>query len=130
MSNQKQTPLDVWATVPFSDSSEMQEAIRDPRYSSYVYPNRYREAVEAKIGISEGVGTDSIRIGTVEQSIQVDTSEAGAEQLRKQAEAQRAFGEAMGDSPMALPPATPEPRKQTTPRVSPVHEGTETGPGY
>src|SRR6266487_2983653 len=116
-----QTPLDVWATVPFGDSSEMQEAIRDPRYASYVYPNRYREAVEAKIGLSEGVGTDDTRSITPEgfRSTYLNTEAivdgSVAEQQRA---AQAADLEAFksGHGPMAVAPAAPaSPQKPTQP---------------
>src|SRR6266566_1595927 len=129
----QQTPLDVWASVPFSDSTEMQDAIRDPRYSSYVYPNRYREAVEAKIGISEGVGTDNAQSITPEgfrstylntESI-VDGSVA-EEQRAAQAADLEAFKNSHG--PMATAPAAPAaPQKPTQPNP---HDHRETGRGY
>ena len=109
MSNQPQTSLDVWAAIPFSDSSELVAAMSDPRYkNNTVHPNRFVEAVERKLALSEGVGTDSVRVGDVEQSIQVDTTAAGEErmeQLRKEAEDRRSFGDAMGNGLMVLPPA-------------------------
>src|SRR6266704_2009230 len=128
-----QTPLDVWATVRFGDSSEMQEAIRDPRYASYVYPNRYREAVEAKIGLSEGVGTDDTRSITPEgfrstflntESI-VDGSVA-EQQRAAQAADLEAFKSSHG--PMAVQPLVAP--KPTTPTQPNPHSHTETGRGF
>ena len=81
----------------------------DARYkNNTVHPNLFVAAVERKLALSQGVGTDSIRIGDVEQSIQVDTTAAGEErmeQLRKEAEDRRTFGDAMGNGLMVLPPA-------------------------
>ena len=132
MSNQ-QTPLDVWATIPFGDTNEMQQAISDPRYSSYVFPNRYREAVEAKIGLSEGVGTDDTRSITPEgfRSTFLNTESIVDGSVAEQQRAQQAADlEAFksGHGPMAVqPPAAPKP---TTPTQPNPHDHRETGRGY
>jgi len=108
-----QMPLSEWAKQPFSDSSEMMAAISDPRYSSYIYPNRYREAVEAKIGISEGCGTDNVRSLGVEHSVTIGTdnlqpapdgSTASDERTAEQAATRAAYRELMIDQPGALEP--------------------------
>ena len=102
------TPLQIWSETPFSDSSELVAAMSDARYkNNTVHPNNFVAAVERKLALSQGVGTDSIRVGDVEQSIQVDTTAAGEErmeQLRKEAEDRRSFGDAMGNGLMVLPP--------------------------
>ena len=126
-----QTPLAIWSETPFSSPEELVAAMQDPRYKASHAHNAYVAAVEAKIALSEGIGTDTIHVGTVEQSVYLGTDAAVAEQKAQEAEARRAFGEAIGpNSPMALPPAASEPRKETPRSVSPVHEPFETGRGY
>ena len=57
MSNE--TNLSEWSKIPFSDTDEVIAAISNPRYAS-PYSPVYRQAVEAKLAISEGVGTDNV----------------------------------------------------------------------
>jgi len=106
MSN-PQTPLDVWAGVPFSDTSEMIAAMQDPRYKSYIYPNNYRLAVEAKIGISEGIGTDQVLDNTPptllrSTGIGTDSLHDRTVTAEDQAELQRTYAESRPDAPMAV----------------------------
>jgi hypothetical protein len=104
MSN-PQTPLDVWATVPFSDASEMIAAMSDPRYKSPIYPNRFREAVERKVGISEGIGTDNVRdtTDTSLRSIGIGTGAlTGESPAEIQTEPSREYAASRPDAPMAI----------------------------
>ncbi len=102
--SQSETPLDVWARTPFGDASEMIAAMQDERYKSYIYPNKYREAVEAKIGISEGIGTDNVRSLGVEQSLVIGTDGNGEDR----ATIEREFAASRPDEPMAVNPNTIE----------------------
>ena len=62
-----QTPLALWAEVPFSSSGEMIEAMGNPLYKNSGMPGSaaFVAAVEAKIAISDGIGTGSVNIGRV-----------------------------------------------------------------
>lgn len=104
---QPETPLDVWARTPFSDATEMIAAMQDPRYKSYIYPNKYREAVEAKIGISEGIGVDQTRSLGVEQSIGIGTGTmTGGTPAEDQKAIAREFAASRPDAPLAVNPNT------------------------
>jgi hypothetical protein len=95
-----QMPLSEWAKLPFGDASEMIAAISDPRYESYIYPNNYRAAVEQKIGISEGCGTDNVRSLGVEHSVTIGTDSLTA--AEDQAAIEREFAATRPDQPMAV----------------------------
>jgi hypothetical protein len=103
--SQPEISLEEWAKLPFGDASEMIAAMRDPRYRSPIYPNRYNEAVAAKIALSEGIGTDQIYVGAVEQSVQIGTgSITGESPAEDQKAAERAFAESRPDAPLAMNP--------------------------
>ncbi len=129
-----QTPLDVWAAVPFSDSSELVQAMSDPRYkNNTVHPNLFVAAVERKLALSEGVGTDSVRSTTSESfrtaEICTDAIVDGSVAEQQRAEQAAALEEFSKNGPMAVqPPAAPAaPQKTTQPRP---HDHRETGRGY
>jgi len=125
-----QTPLDQYAATPYLDQFEMRQDMSSSRYQE---SQAFRDIVAAKIALSTGIGTDSTHSITSPEfrstSVSLDAITDGsvAEQQRA---AQLADLEAFksGHGPMAVqPPAAP---KATPPRISPVHEGTETGPGF
>jgi hypothetical protein len=103
--SQPEISLEEWAKLPFGDASEMIAAMRDPRYRSPIYPNRYNEAVAAKIALSEGIGTDQIWIGDRENSVQIGTGSLTGESPAEDHKAtERAFAESRPDAPLAVNP--------------------------
>jgi len=64
--------LQAWSKVAFADEGELIAAMSDPRYSS-PYSSAYRDAVAAKLAISEGVGTDNTYAGKQSNAVSIGT---------------------------------------------------------
>src|SRR2546426_6516146 len=89
--------------IPISGPEELISLIRDPRYRSPHYPNRYVEMVEARIAISEGIGTDQTRSLGVEHSVTIGTGAlTGESPAEDQQSIEQAYAESRPDSPMAV----------------------------
>ena len=64
--------LAEWSKIPLADDGELITAMSDPRYSS-PYSSAYRDAVAAKLAISEGVGTDRTYTGKQSNAVSIGT---------------------------------------------------------
>ena len=98
MSNE--LPLSELAKIPFETPEAMMAAIRDPRYSSPHGDGAYRRMVEARIGISTGIGTDQAVSLGVEQSIGIGTDGLAEDQKTLE----QAYRESLPDAPLAVNP--------------------------
>ena len=98
-----QTPLAVWAEVPFSSDAEMIEAMSNPLYknSGLSGSAAFVAAVEAKIAISDGIGTGSVNIGRVASRVVMGAIGDGSPSLEQQGES---FGPGEGVSKLAKGP--------------------------
>jgi len=98
-----QTPLELWAEVPFSSSGEMIEAMGNPLYKNSGMPGSaaFVAAVEAKIAISDGIGTGSVNIGRVAQRVVMGGIGDEGPSLEQQGES---FGPGEGVSKLAKGP--------------------------
>ena len=106
-----QTPLAVWAEVPFSSDAEMIEAMSNPLYKNSGMPGSaaFVAAVEAKIAISDGIGTGSVNIGRVASRVVMGaigdegpSLEQQGESLRdtiSRAEVREGYGTSFGSAP-------------------------------
>src|SRR5436190_9889630 len=107
-----QTPLELWAEVPFSSSGEMIEAMGNPLYKNSGMPGSaaFVAAVEAKIAISDGIGTGSVNIGRVAHRVTMGgvigqegpSLEQQGESLRddiSRAEVREGYGTSFGSAP-------------------------------
>src|SRR6266568_5425944 len=114
------TPLQAWSEIPFGDASELVAAMSDPRYkNNTVHPNLFVAAVERKLALSEGVGTDSVRSTTSESfrtaEICTDAIVDGSVAEQQRAEQAAALEEFSKNGPMAVqPPAAPAAPQKTT----------------
>ena len=98
-----QTPLAMWAEVPFSSDAEMIEAMSNPLYkiSGLSGSAGFVAAVEAKIAISDGIGTGSVNIGRVAQRVVMGGIGDEGPSLEQQGES---FGPGEGVSKLAKGP--------------------------
>ncbi len=107
-----QTPLELWAAVPFSSDAEMIEAMGNPLYknSGISGSAAFVAAVEAKIAISSGIGTGSVNIGRLAHRVTMSAGigqegpsmEEQAESFRdviSRAEVREGYGTSFGSAP-------------------------------
>lgn len=91
------TSLDLWATFPFADDSEVVAAMSDPRYRD-PFAEGYRDAVEHKLAISSSLGSQNRDLG---RSNAVDLGESTLADINATIEA---YGKATEGHPLALSP--------------------------
>ena len=97
------TDLGAWARIPFSSDYEMVAAMQSERYRSH-HDQAFRDAVAAKIAVSQNSGVSGASFNEASPVIVGDTSDPAAS-TEERAEDRRLFADLMiPTKPMAVRP--------------------------